>query len=105
LLRFSDTFRAGHQDIVESASAMGLEGVIGKRPGSVYQSRRSPDWIKLKCRLRQEFVIIGYTQPQGSRSGFGALLLAVTADDAEDELLYAGRVGTAVAGTDAAVAA
>ncbi|MCS3468077.1 bifunctional non-homologous end joining protein LigD [Pseudomonas sp. JUb42] len=94
LLRFSDTFRAGHRDIVESASAMGLEGVIGKRPGSVYQSRRSPDWIKLKCRLRQEFVIIGYTQPQGSRSGFGALLLAVTADDAEDELVYAGRVGT-----------
>lgn len=94
LLRFSDTFRAGHQDIVESASAMGLEGVIGKRPGSVYQSRRSPDWIKLKCRLRQEFVIIGYTQPQGRRSGFGALLLAVNGDDAQDELVYAGRVGT-----------
>lgn len=94
LLRFSDTFRAGRKDIVESASAMGLEGVIGKRPGSVYQSRRSPDWIKLKCRLRQEFVIVGYTLPQGSRKGFGALLLAVNADGSDVELVYAGRVGS-----------
>jgi bifunctional non-homologous end joining protein LigD len=54
-------------------------------------SRRSDDWIKLKCRLRQEFVIVGYTRPQGSRTGFGALLLAVN-DDAG--LVYAGRVGT-----------
>jgi bifunctional non-homologous end joining protein LigD len=52
---------------------------------------RSADWIKLKCRLRQEFVIVGYTRPQGSRSGFGALLLAV--NDAAG-LVYAGRVGT-----------
>ena len=44
---------------------MSLEGVIGKRSGSLYVSRRSADWIKLKCRMRQEFVIVGYTQPQG----------------------------------------
>ncbi|MCF5710698.1 DNA ligase D [Pseudomonas syringae] len=91
LLRFSDAFRSGHQDIIESASAMGLEGVIGKRAGSPYVSRRNADWIKLKCRLRQEFVIVGYTAPQGSRSAFGALLLAVNDDKG---LLYAGRVGT-----------
>ncbi|WP_397452376.1 DNA ligase D [Pseudomonas sp. NA-150] len=90
LLRFSDAFTANHRDIVESACAMSLEGVIGKRAGSLYVSRRSPDWIKLKCRLRQEFVIVGYTQPQGSRSGFGALLLAVN----DPQLVYAGRVGT-----------
>jgi bifunctional non-homologous end joining protein LigD len=65
--------------------------VIGKRKGSPYVSSRSTDWIKLKCRLRQEFVIVGYTRPQGPRSGFGALLLAVHADGA---LVYAGRVGT-----------
>ena len=53
-------------------------------------SRRSDNWIKLKCRLRQEFVIVGYTRPQGSRSGF-ALLLAV---NDEAGLVYAGRVGT-----------
>ncbi|MCV4344030.1 DNA ligase D [Pseudomonas capsici] len=92
LLRYSDAFRSGHRDIIESASAMGLEGVIGKRVGSAYVSRRNADWIKLKCRLRQEFVIVGYTAPQGSRSGFGALLLAVNDEDAV--LVYAGRVGT-----------
>lgn len=91
LLRFSEAFTAHHRDIVESACAMSLEGVIGKRAGSLYVSRRSTDWIKLKCRLRQEFVIVGYTKPQGSRSGFGALLLAV---NEAGGLRYAGRVGT-----------
>jgi bifunctional non-homologous end joining protein LigD len=92
LLRFSDAFSASHRDIIESACLLSLEGVIGKRAGSVYQSRRSPDWIKLKCKLRQEFVIVGFTKPQGSRSGFGALLLAVNEEAAG--LVYAGRVGT-----------
>ncbi len=90
-LRFSEVFTAHHRDIIESACAMSLEGVIGKRSGSLYVSRRSADWIKLKCRMRQEFVIVGYTQPQGSRSSFGALLLAV---NEADGLRYAGRVGT-----------
>ncbi|KAA8709746.1 DNA ligase D [Pseudomonas cannabina] len=92
LLRYSDAFQAGHQDIVSSAAAMGLEGVIGKRAGSAYVSKRNADWIKLKCRLRQEFVIVGYSAPQGSRSAFGALLLAV--NDDQQGLVYAGRVGT-----------
>ena len=91
LLRFSDAFAANHRDIFESACDLSLEGVIGKRLGSPYVSRRSNDWVKLKCRLRQEFVIVGYTRPQGSRSGFGALLLAVNDDTG---LVYAGRVGT-----------
>ncbi|MFL1389959.1 DNA ligase D [Pseudomonas tritici] len=91
LLRFSEAFTAHHRDIFESACDLALEGVIGKRLGSPYVSSRSTDWIKLKCRLRQEFVIVGYTRPQGSRSGFGALLLAVNDDTG---LVYAGRVGT-----------
>ncbi|WDH50380.1 DNA ligase D [Pseudomonas chlororaphis] len=91
VLRFSEAFAAHHQDVLESACALSLEGVIGKRAGSPYVSRRSVDWIKLKCRLRQEFVVVGYTRPQGSRSGFGALLLGV--NDASG-LVYAGRVGT-----------
>lgn len=91
LLRFSEAFTAHHRDIFESACDLSLEGVIGKRLGSPYASSRSADWIKLKCRLRQEFVIVGYTRPQGSRSGFGALLLAVNDDTG---LVYAGRVGT-----------
>ncbi|MBY8944793.1 DNA ligase D [Pseudomonas sp. SH10-3B] len=91
LLRFSEAFAANQRDIFESACDLGLEGVIGKRKGSPYVSSRNTDWIKLKCRLRQEFVIVGYTRPQGSRSGFGALLLAVNDDSG---LVYAGRVGT-----------
>ncbi|MBA1428957.1 DNA ligase D [Pseudomonas orientalis] len=91
LLRFSEAFAANHRDIFESACDLALEGVIGKRAGSPYVSSRSADWIKLKCRLRQEFVIVGYTRPQGSRTGFGALLLAVNDDTG---LVYAGRVGT-----------
>ncbi|WP_226475956.1 DNA ligase D [Pseudomonas sp. MWU16-30323] len=91
LLRFSESFAANQRDIFESACDLALEAVIGKRAGSLYVSKRSPDWIKLKCRLRQEFVIVGFTRPQGSRSGFGALLLAVNDDTG---LVYAGRVGT-----------
>lgn len=94
LLRYSAAFEADHHSIIESACAMSLEGVIGKRVGSPYVSRRSDDWIKLKCRLRQEFVIIGYTEPKGSRSGFGAILLGVHKEMGAAEILYAGRVGT-----------
>lgn len=93
-LRYSAIFDADHKSIVQSACALSLEGVIGKRAGSTYVSRRSNDWIKLKCRLRQEFVIVGYTEPQGSRSGFGAILVGVHKDIGDKELLYAGRVGT-----------
>ncbi len=79
-------------DALRSACQLGLEGVIGKRAGSRYRAGRGADWIKLKCGRRQEFVIGGYTPPQGRRSGFGALLLGV--HDAGGALRYAGRVGT-----------
>ncbi|SDS56675.1 ATP-dependent DNA ligase LigD phosphoesterase module /ATP-dependent DNA ligase LigD polymerase module [Halopseudomonas litoralis] len=93
LLRFSHTFEADYVSIFKSACDMSLEGIIGKRAGSLYVSRRSADWIKLKCKQRQEFVIIGFTAPKGSRTGFGSLLLGVNAKD-DDRLVYAGRVGT-----------
>ncbi|TFY87364.1 DNA ligase D [Pseudomonas kairouanensis] len=91
MLRFTHALTANPRDIFESACDLNLEGVIGKRQGSPYVSSRSADWVKLKCHLRQEFVIVGYTRPQGSRSGFGALLLAVNDDTG---LVYSGRVGT-----------
>ncbi|PTR06050.1 ATP-dependent DNA ligase LigD phosphoesterase module /ATP-dependent DNA ligase LigD polymerase module [Nitrosospira sp. Nsp5] len=91
-VRFSETFDAPAGDIVASACHMGLEGVIGKRKTSTYVSRRSSDWIKLKCGQRQEFVIGGYTSPQGSRVGLGSLLLGFYDDD--KKLQYAGNVGT-----------
>lgn len=91
-VRFSDTFDVAARDIVASACKLGLEGVIGKKRDSRYVSRRSTDWVKLKCSLRQEFVIGGYTLPQGSRSGIGSLLLGV--HDDKGALKYAGNVGT-----------
>lgn len=93
MLRFSDTFEADYHSIFKSACAMSLEGLIGKRVGSPYVSRRSADWIKLKCTQRQEFVIIGFTEPKGRRKGFGSVLLGVHAVE-EGQLRYAGRVGT-----------
>ncbi len=73
------------------ACEQGLEGVIGKRGDAPYRGGRSADWIKLKCRPRQEFVVVGYTEPTGRRVALGALLLAVREGS---QMRYAGRVGT-----------
>jgi bifunctional non-homologous end joining protein LigD len=98
VLRFSHDFAFSADELLKSACDMALEGIIGKRRDSSYVSGRSPSWIKLKCRRRQEFVIGGYSEPAGSRAAFGALLLGVY--DGEGRLQYAGRVGT---GFDAAL--
>ena len=92
LVRFSAALDAAPQQLLAHACRLGLEGVIGKRRGSPYVTRRSGDWIKLKCGLRQEFVIGGYTAPQGARVGIGSLLLGVYDD--EGRLRYAGNVGS-----------
>ena len=91
-LRFSESFDAPAGELLESACRRGLEGLIGKKPNAPYASTRSLSWIKLKCTRRQEFVIAGYTDPKGSRHGFGSLLLGV--HDAARRLVYAGSVGT-----------
>jgi len=75
----------------EQACAEGWEGVIAKRLGSVYESRRSPAWLKMKCEVTQTFVVGGFTDPQGARVGLGALLVGHFQDN---ELLFAGKVGT-----------
>lgn len=91
-LRLSETFEAPPQTLVASACKIGFEGVIGKRKASTYISGRNSDWIKLKCGLRQEFVIGGYTKPKGSRNALGALLLGVY--DEQGRLQHAGNVGS-----------
>ncbi|MFJ2389165.1 DNA ligase D [Pseudomonas koreensis] len=93
LLRFSEAFDETPDALLNSACQMQMEGLIGKRLGSPYVSRRSGDWIKLKCKHRQEFVVVGYTDPKGARSAFGALLLGLHDRDS-GELRYAGKVGT-----------
>jgi bifunctional non-homologous end joining protein LigD len=97
-LRFSQEIGRGEPEaILASACDLGLEGVIGKRRGSLYVNRRSDDWIKLKCVKREEFVVGGYTWPDESRNdpGLGALLVGQMHDGA---LRYAGKVGTGFTG-------
>ena len=91
-VRFSDHLEGEASEVLDKACKLGLEGLIGKQTDSVYAAGRSKTWIKLKCRPRQDFVIAGYTAPGGSRTGFGALVLA--AYDAHMKLRYAGKVGS-----------
>ena len=82
----------GGETFFRQACAMRLEGAIYKKADSLYAAgRRTREWIKVKCVQRQEMVIGGYTDPQGSRQGFGALLLGYYDGGA---LRYAGKVGT-----------
>jgi len=96
LIPFRDPVRySEHQEdgleFYRNACRRGWEGIIAKRASGRYLHRRSSDWRKFKCLHRQEFVIGGYTDPEGSRPGFGALLLGYYQDG---RLLSAGKVGT-----------
>jgi bifunctional non-homologous end joining protein LigD len=91
-VRFSDHIVGSGGEFYRQACGMGLEGIMCKRASSRYVHKRTRDWVKVKCLLRQEFVIGGYTEPKGSRSHFGALLLGV--HDENGDLVYAGKVGT-----------
>jgi len=91
-VRYSAALAAAPEDMIAAACSMGLEGIIGKRRDAPYTARRSGSWIKLKCGQRQEFVIGGYTDPKGARSGFGSLLLGTY--DPDGTLRYAGNVGS-----------
>ncbi|MDR6208216.1 DNA ligase D-like protein (predicted ligase) [Paraburkholderia graminis] len=89
-LRFSEDFPQDPVSLVASACKMKLEGIIAKRADAPYRSGRSADWIKLKCRLRQEFVVGGFTRTKGARAGVHSLLLGVHEKDGS--LRYAGSV-------------
>jgi bifunctional non-homologous end joining protein LigD len=90
-IRFSEHRADAGSDYLAEACSHGWEGLIAKRSKASYPSGRSSDWIKLKCERGQEFVVGGYSDPQGSRSGFGALLLGYFDGD---DFVYAGKVGT-----------
>lgn len=78
-------------DHLEEVCARGWEGLIAKKATAPYTPGRSKRWLKLKCSRGQELVVGGWTQPRGSRHGFGSLLLGYHEDG---RLRYAGRVGT-----------
>jgi bifunctional non-homologous end joining protein LigD len=91
-LRFTAHRSAGARAYWDQACGRGWEGLVVKRADSPYRSGRSRDWLKFKCENSQEFVLGGYTDPQGSRAGFGALLIGYY--DTGGRLVYAGKVGT-----------
>jgi bifunctional non-homologous end joining protein LigD len=90
LVRYSQDFSQDPLSLIATARKMSLEGIIGKRGDAPYRSGRSTDWIKLKCNLRQEFVIGGFTRPKGMSAGVQSLLLGVFEEDGS--LRYAGNV-------------
>jgi bifunctional non-homologous end joining protein LigD len=93
LIRYASHLLGDGRAIHARACSMGLEGIVSKRRKGVYRwGRRDPSWQKVKCVLRQEFVIGGFTEPEGSREGIGALLIGYY--DPNEELVYSGKVGT-----------
>ncbi len=91
-IRYSASLGRDAEKLLTQARQFGLEGLIGKRVGSLYETgRRTGNWIKIKLQQEQEFVIGGYTEPAGSRSHFGALLVGVYEGE---QLKFAGKVGT-----------
>jgi bifunctional non-homologous end joining protein LigD len=91
VLRISEAFPGAGTELLDAAREAGLEGIIAKRAGSCYESRRSSDWLKIKLVGQQEFVIGGFTEPQGDRDYFGALVLGMYDEGA---LHWVGNVGT-----------
>jgi bifunctional non-homologous end joining protein LigD len=93
--RYGDHVVGAGEAFFEAASEQRLEGVVAKRARSLYSGGRTRDWIKIKCQRRQEFVIGGYTDPQGSRGHFGALHLGLyEGPTSAPRLVYVSKVGT-----------
>ncbi len=90
-VRYSDHVIGSGPDFFARACRLGLEGVVSKRRDAPYRGARGADWLKTKCLKEQEIVIGGYTDPEGSRVGIGALLGGVHQDG---RLVYAGKIGT-----------
>lgn len=91
VLRISEAFPGAGEEMLEAARENELEGIVAKRAQSCYESKRSRDWLKIKISSEQEFVIGGFTEPQGGRDFFGALALGVREGG---KLRWVGNAGT-----------
>ncbi len=91
-LRISDHFEGQVDAMRRQACGMGLEGIICKQADAPYRSGRGRTWVKVKCQGREEFVVLGFTPPSGSRKGLGALHVGY--HDPDGQLQYVGGVGT-----------
>ena len=92
LVHYSDHFAEKGLDLFQAAKQRGLEGIVAKKRNSCYEEKRSREWLKIKITQRQECVIGGYTDPEGSREFFGALVLGLY--DQQGRLIHVGQVGT-----------
>jgi bifunctional non-homologous end joining protein LigD len=92
ILRYSDHQIGRGPGFFRHACGYGLEGIVAKRRDSPYRAGRHDSWLKVKCDNRDEFVVIGFSDPAGGRQGLGALILGYY--DPRGKLHYAGRVGT-----------
>lgn len=90
-LKYSEHIPEKGKALYEHVIEIGLEGIIAKKADSPYRAGRSPHWIKVRADQTDDFVVVGYTAPEGSRGGFGALHLG---DYVDGKLTYAGRAGS-----------
>ena len=92
-LRWLDHFETDGKAVYAQVTQLGLEGIVAKKADAPYRAGRTASWIKVRAERTDDFVVVGYTRPKGSRVGFGALHLAMHEKPGGD-LVYAGRVGT-----------
>jgi bifunctional non-homologous end joining protein LigD len=90
-VRYSEHLQTGTPQLLRNACGMGLEGIVSKQADAPYVSGRSGQWIKSKCHMRQEFVVVGYVPSEASQLAIGSLVLAYYE---KDVLVHVGRVGT-----------
>ena len=92
LVRYSEHFVGNGIALFEAAKQQGLEGILAKKRGSFYEERRSREWLKIKSTQTIDCVIGGYTEPEGSRQFFGAIVLGLY--DKDGQLIHVGQAGT-----------
>src|SRR5256714_13005970 len=92
-LKYLSHFEKDGEALYEQVVKMGLEGIVAKKADAPYRAGRSPNWLKIRADRTDDFVVVGFTRPKGSRSGFGALDLGAYQDG---KLVYGGRVGSGV---------
>src|SRR3989449_392567 len=90
-LKYLSHFEKDGEALYEQVVKMGLEGIVAKKEDAPYRAGRSPNWLKIRADRTDDFVVVGFTRPKGSRSGFGALDLGAYQDG---KLVYGGRVGS-----------
>ena len=91
-VRYSDHYERQGKALFEMARSKGLEGILAKKRDSIYQERRSSEWLKIKITHRLECVIAGYTEPEGSRAHFGSIVLGLY--DRQGRLIHVGQAGS-----------